>query len=188
MFFFSFILAKINSKSAKNLRFLFFGSKTDFWGIFQLYFQYIFTYFHISMHGYPAGYPARCRPDTGRMPAGCRPDAGCRMPAGCQLDKAVHLNPPTPLGGDPWHSFSGFRIALGEGKGGGKQRCSNTPRDPRGVGGSNITLDYIYLYYPPRSRAANPPPSKNGGCWMVDDGWVYHCKNLKRLNKDMETF
>ena len=58
---------------------------------------------------------------------------------------AVHLNPPPP-GGDPWHSFSGVRIALGEGKGGGNRDCSNTPRDPEGVGGYICRHIYIFIY------------------------------------------
>ena len=63
MFFFSFILAKINSKSVKKLSFLFFGSKTDFWGIFQLYFQYIFKYFHLGL----------CHSADGRSRGPCAP-------------------------------------------------------------------------------------------------------------------
>merc|ERR1712110_1289624 len=38
-------------------------------------------------------------------------------------------SPPSPGGGGAY-KFPGFGSRLGEGKGEGKQRCSNTPRDP----------------------------------------------------------
>ena len=37
--------------------------------------------------------------------------------------------------GEGSYKFSGFGSCLGEGKGEGKPRCSNTPQDPGGVGG-----------------------------------------------------
>ena len=45
------------------------------------------------------------------------------------------LSPPplVPQGGA--YKFPGFGSRLGEGKGEGKPRCSNTPQDPGGVGG-----------------------------------------------------
>ena len=46
-----------------------------------------------------------------------------------------HLPPGPPPRGGGAYKFPGFGSRLGEGKGEGKQRCSNTPQDPRGVGG-----------------------------------------------------
>ena len=41
------------------------------------------------------------------------------------------------------YKFPGFGSRLGEGKGDGKPRCSNTPQDPRGVGGLAWDCPYI---------------------------------------------
>ena len=41
---------------------------------------------------------------------------------------------PPPSGGGAY-KFPGFGSRVAEGKGEGKQRCSNTPQDPGGVGG-----------------------------------------------------
>ena len=46
----------------------------------------------------------------------------------------------SPPSSPPWsprgaYKFPGFGSRLGEGKGEGKPRCSNTPQDPGGVGG-----------------------------------------------------
>ena len=53
---------------------------------------------------------------------------------------AVHFLSP------PWspraYKFLGFGSRLGEGKGEGKPRCSNTPQDPGGVGGFLIVPRY----------------------------------------------
>ena len=51
---------------------------------------------------------------------------------------AVPFPPPPPVPpprGGGAYKFPGFGSRLGEGKGEGKPRCSNTPQDPRGVGG-----------------------------------------------------
>ena len=45
------------------------------------------------------------------------------------------LSPPGPPPRGGAYKFLGFGSRLGEGKGEGKPRCSNTPQDPRGVGG-----------------------------------------------------
>ena len=67
---------------------------------------------------------------------------------------AVHFSSPlvAPRGGGAAYKFLGFGSRLGEGKGEGKRRCSNTPQDPqRGRWSCHYppSLPFCFLCLPP---------------------------------------